>query len=158
MICHEIRNPLSGILNNVDLLRMGISERNEIYQKLSTLDVELESAAFAQLKEDINAIFAIEACAKHQRVMTDDVLNLSKLRSNRIVLNPVVMRVRGVVKGVLGMFEAEADKKGIILEALWRDGRDGRPHDWMCLEDSDMEIGAVPLMLDPDRLAQVRVV
>lgn len=129
--------------------------RNDVYDKLSALDASLSDAAWAQWNEDINAIYAIEVCAKHQRIMTDDVLNLSKLRSNRIVLNPVGMRVRGVVNGVIGMFEAEATKKGMTLEALWRDRRDGQEREWKKFEDSNMDVECVPLLLDPDRLAQV---
>ncbi|KAI8912217.1 hypothetical protein DFJ77DRAFT_542014 [Powellomyces hirtus] len=128
MICHEIRNPLNGIINNADLLRGAADRRKDVYPGLKEhvqslgLDASLLDLLLAQ---DMEAITAIDMCARHQQVITDDVLNLSKLRSKRITLNPTWCRPQDVLIRVVRMFRAESVKKGIELVARFE--RDGVP-------------------------------
>lgn len=68
----ESRNPLNGIMNNIDLIKINSNRATEILSKHTKTIPEaeelLEKALF-----DLECLQAIEQCAEHQRVITDDV-------------------------------------------------------------------------------------
>lgn len=182
-ICHEIRNPLSGVINNADLLKGGLewwstvcnvlrggveslnTLRNEtsidIGQVLTRLDFltsEFSNKAWTQLTEDLESITAIEMCTRHQKLITDDVLNLSKLRSNRIVITPVPCYPECVVSSVIRMFQAELNRKKIECSAWVVVAGEGavknESGEWV-VPVRDEAAGAVLVEVDPDRLGQI---
>ncbi|KAJ3013857.1 hypothetical protein HKX48_005485 [Thoreauomyces humboldtii] len=173
MICHEIRNPLNGIINNADLLKDATDQRKLFYPLLSRylkdapgqepesgMPMEIFTPATAPradlpellLRQDVEAIEAIQMCARHQQVITDDVLNLSKLRSKRIMLNPVWCDPADVLARVVRMFRAESAKKGVKLVALIKltDGT-------TILFGGADSVPPIPdsVFIDADRLSQV---
>ncbi|KAJ3027635.1 hypothetical protein HK097_006127, partial [Rhizophlyctis rosea] len=128
MICHEIRNPLNAIYNNTDLLRSGLEKRTAVVLRLKRFyevterppitleDLEL---AFEQLAFDKECLDAIESCAAHQKVITDDVLHLSRLRNGTGVVRKTERRrfsVKSVLESVRKMFAAEVERLGVQLE------------------------------------------
>ncbi|KAJ3163018.1 hypothetical protein HDU88_006512 [Geranomyces variabilis] len=167
IICHEIRNPLSGILQNAELLRESMDSRLARDQNgdsaLAGADALHPYTIAAQ--HDIECLSAIVMCARHQQVITDDVLNLSKLRSRRVTLNPSWFRPQDILLRVVRMFKAETVKKGIEMVARFtRDGVEGPVVTHIGGE------GVVPaaivsvtdpaddndfVYLDPDRLSQI---
>ncbi|KAI8918322.1 hypothetical protein DFJ77DRAFT_530166 [Powellomyces hirtus] len=128
MISHEIRNPLSGVLGNVDLLRASISARKAFAEKLAsdTSNKYWESIlkhAYKQIAVDEESLDAIESCAQHQRVITDDVLNLSKLKSGTFVRAREPFQPVKCVKAAINMFKAQMQQKLIdfSLSVQWED-------------------------------------
>ncbi|KAI9009422.1 hypothetical protein BC832DRAFT_364102 [Gaertneriomyces semiglobifer] len=107
----------------------------EVYQELHSLH-----------SYDAEALQAIEACAKHQRVIADDVLHLSKLKSGSISIFKRVFKPRELVDGVSAMFKAEMDRKGIEFRVEVRGMGEGG-----VLAEDDGVWG------DPDRLGQVLI-
>ncbi|KAJ3144164.1 hypothetical protein HK101_002778 [Irineochytrium annulatum] len=94
MLAHEIRNPLTGILGNLDLLQMGLDERRKSLLLLEECSLlcsetagdpeederrvnELLDKLRLQLEEDEESLAAISACARHSQIVADDVLQLS---------------------------------------------------------------------------------
>lgn len=67
VICHEIRNPLNGIVNNVDLLRTNWSNMRDLVLKSEAqLPAHLRAALLRTLDDDNDMLRAIELCATHQ--------------------------------------------------------------------------------------------
>ncbi|KAJ3358014.1 hypothetical protein HDU83_000071 [Entophlyctis luteolus] len=107
MICHEIRNPLNGIQNNNELISDLINEISSFLKASNACDNEAESI----LNSGIDAIAAINHCAKQQKAIADDVLNMSKLRiSDSIALNPIALTTT-----IFETFKVEATKKKLDL-------------------------------------------
>lgn len=143
VISHEIRNPISNIINIADLLKMSNRSlrralfspppwrRREEEEAEEEPDEEGGKAQASsngivdwrdrkkreglkqQLRSDLEIILAIELCANHQRLIADDVLELSRLQSTQLELCNEDFEPREMVKNVLTMFEASLRRKGI---------------------------------------------
>ena len=143
-LCHELRNPVSGIVGNIELLQGGLDVRQAILHpchgddgeesiRLSTADVVLLQD---QLAGDITSIDAIVACAEHMKTLSDNVLDVSKLEEGRVVLGRVVFDARSTIIPVVKMFSIVARKKGLRIH-------------------HDVPAEGFLVLGDPGRLAQV---
>lgn len=54
-------------------------------------------------------------CAEHQKCITDDVLQLSKLRAHKLVLNNNFFLPEDLIGTVVRMFKVEAENKGLYI-------------------------------------------
>ena len=125
-ICHGIRNPLNGILNNVDLLRVNLEKR------ATTGDTA------ALVADDRTSLEAVETCANYQQVITDDVLNFSRLKANKVALRPSAFRLGSLLRTAMIMYAAEARAEDIDMAT-----------------DVDDSVAALVVRHDRERLLQV---
>ena len=114
-ICHEIRNPLSGIYGGIELLQDTIVSLGEFFKK----NHQLELLAGTELNEmlgkaEIEAKL-ISECVKQQKIIVDDVLSLSKLENNKLELNPSPFELKQFIKNVLQIFTLQLEKKKLKL-------------------------------------------
>jgi len=141
MTCHEIRNPLSSIIQCADSILAALvsnGPRNKEHSPSSqpvimdaTLSAILESAQ------------TIILCAQHQKRIVDDILTLSKLDSKLLLISPSRVKPVSLVEQVLQMFEAELDDSAVKAE--------------LSVEDSYRDVGVDYVTLDPARLLQVLI-
>ncbi|ERS99698.1 histidine kinase group protein [Sporothrix schenckii 1099-18] len=136
---HEMRNPLSAILQTVDEITNTVNELRRLAANGSTTEF---NRAFDNIQE---ASSTITLCTNHQKRIVDDVLTLSKLDSQLLPVTPVDVQPVMVVRGTLKMFEAE------LLA-----------HDINCtfrIQPSYLDLVGVGnwLRLDPSRLNQVLI-
>jgi len=136
-LCHELRNPLSSIHGNVELLQIGVDVRRSILSSDHPTPQHLQRLR-DQLKWDQESVTAIEKCVAHQKVITDDVLNLSKIEVGKVVLRKVDFNPKDVVMEVTKMFEAESNRKGINLRC-------------------NLPVSDIIVKADPDRVSQVLI-
>ncbi|KAJ3054919.1 hypothetical protein HK097_000335 [Rhizophlyctis rosea] len=141
MTCHELRNPLNGIYHNADLLHeslekvqkevdglhktvniipMGTVEESPVQQRsaesrIATSVKKVASWLGREVVSDLEAVETISLCAQHQKKIADDVLHMSKLSMNLLVLSMVDFQPVTEIKKVLRMFETEARSKKIDL-------------------------------------------
>jgi signal transduction histidine kinase/CheY-like chemotaxis protein len=118
-MCHELRNPVSAIVGNVDILQMGLEMRR------STLDRVEENgrlipqadvlALRVQLTEDFHSMETITVCAEHMRALSDNVLSLSKLEDGKVILQSLPFDPKSSIVAAVKMFTVAARKKGIEL-------------------------------------------
>ncbi|KAK8206875.1 hypothetical protein M8818_004710 [Zalaria obscura] len=129
MIAHELRNPLSAILQSADWI-------------LSTLnDMSIEDQ---ERRETIlDSAQTIVLCAQHQKNIVDDVLTLSKLDSNLLLIVPDKVQPPRLIKKALRMFDAEMERANVASTLKIE------PSYLSLLHDSES------VMLDPSRLLQV---
>lgn len=130
---HEMRNPLSAILQCADQIANNITAFNTRNVK----DVE------ALLESCLDAANTINLCASHQKRIVDDILTLSKLDSSLLTVTPVAEQPVRVVRRTLKMFEAELAAHDIDFK--------------FTVDDSFERHGIKWTKLDPSRLRQVLI-
>lgn len=132
---HEMRNPLSAILQCADSITGSLTEMRDANgltkPQENILDVAIDSAQ------------TITLCAQHQKRIVDDVLTLSKLDSAMMAVSPVDTQPINVVHKVLKMFEAELKTSDIKMELKIDSSFKSHRVDWV--------------RLDPYRLSQVLI-
>jgi len=165
VICHELRNPLNGIYHNADIVLESVNNireemikfREELARSHNTPDLAVitylpkDSRAIAhlfdflesELTQDLESLESLNLCAKHQKRIADDVLQMSKLSMNLVSLTRTSFDPLVETGNVIRMFEREAVVKGITFKFTLGP----RYH--------DLEIGWVSA--DPIRFAQVLI-
>ena len=86
---HELRTPLNGILGYTQILKR---EKN-----------------LSELQKRANSI--IHSCADHLLLMINDILDLSRIESNRLVLNPVPFSLPHFMQNIAELTELNAREK-----------------------------------------------
>jgi PAS domain S-box-containing protein len=129
---HEMRNPLSAILQCADEIASSLTEAKYSPSLLSHV-----------LDSTIDAAQTITLCAQHQRRVVDDVLTLSKLDSARLLVTPVDVQPGSVVQRALKMFDGELQTADISLD--------------VCVDESIRTLRVDWVRLDPSRLLQILI-
>ena len=93
---HELRNPLSGIVQHVELMSESLLRVRAAHEALRA--GEIDAATFldrteAELRGDSESVEAIQICARHQRRIADDMC-VSASRNDLCCLAPMPMRRR----------------------------------------------------------------
>lgn len=138
MTSHEMRNPLSAILQCSDEITMSLTEYRSTDEESKSPDRLAEV-----LEGSIDAAQTIALCAQHQKRIVDDILTLSKLDAALLVVTPVAVQPIAVVQRALKMFEGELDSNDIAMEFR--------------MERSYLELNIDWVKLDPSRLLQVLI-
>ncbi len=128
---HEMRNPLSAILICADDIRDTLTEH-----KFNLDDRRV-------ITDCIEAANNIALCVQHQKSIVDDILTVSKLDSNLLLITPVPTQPVDVVQRGMNMFKPEVQAKDIEFTFV--------PHASLQHHDVDW------VMLDPSRLLQITV-
>ena len=90
---HELRTPLHAILGYADLMR--------------------EGALTEPARED--ALATIAGSGRHLLSVINDLLDLSRIRSGHLELNPTTVPLPGLLEEIAAMVRVDAQKKGLIF-------------------------------------------
>jgi signal transduction histidine kinase len=131
MTSHELRNPLSAVIQCAD----------SVIASLQSLPAQELSKAEAEIRSSLESLYIIVSCSMHQKRVIDDVLTLSKLDSNLILITPMRVQPAIVVSDAVKMFEVECKQGGIKLEFSIDETFQGM--EWT--------------MMDPSRLLQILI-
>ncbi|EGX53941.1 hypothetical protein AOL_s00004g600 [Orbilia oligospora ATCC 24927] len=134
MASHEMRNPLSAILQGADAV-LGSLER---YREIASSQDLLED-----IESSIDVAQTISLCALHQKRVVDDILTMSKLDSALLTVTPVDVQPIAVVERAFKMFEQEAISSETKMTFKIDDSYRNLNIDWV--------------KLDPARLLQVLI-
>lgn len=135
MTSHEMRNPLSAILQCADEITRSLHDF-----KMNPGDHNIPSAL---LESNIDAAQTITLCANHQTRIVSDVLTLSKLDSALLLVTPVDVRPANIVQQALKMFDGELQTADIKMEFK--------------IDPSLVKLEIEWVRLDPSRLLQVLI-
>ncbi|KAK0118177.1 hypothetical protein ONS95_012482 [Cadophora gregata] len=138
MTSHEMRNPLSAILQCSDEITTSLMDLKASDEASKSSEKLLDT-----LENSIDASQTIALCAQHQKRIVDDILTLSKLDSALLVVTPVSVQPVAVVQRALKMFEGELDTNDIAMEFM--------------METSYLDLQVDWVKLDPSRLLQVLI-
>jgi len=129
---HEMRNPLSAILQCADQITTSLS------------DVKLPDLFDREhIMSSIDAAETIVECAQHQKRIVDDILTLSKLDSHMLIVSPIDVQPLIVLQRAMRMFESETKKGGIEMKLVVDPSFEKLEVDWA--------------RLDPQRVGQVLI-
>jgi PAS domain S-box-containing protein len=113
---HEMRNPLSAILQCSDEISGSLTQFKNTGSK--TLPDEL-------IANCLDAAQTISLCSQHQKRIVDDILTLSKLDSQLLLVTPVDAQPLTVVQRALKMHEGELQAADIqmkfVVDQTFRD-------------------------------------
>ena len=101
-MCHEIRNPINGILGSVHTVRDHITHLERHFQHGDCDLDKFVSDCVMQLRE---AITDIEDCARHQRIIADDVLAFSMLEQAQVRLVKSPMNLTHALRQILRPYQ-----------------------------------------------------
>ncbi|KAK7914655.1 hybrid signal transduction histidine kinase K [Apiospora marii] len=135
---HEMRNPLSAILQCADEISGTLAK----YRSLEEYNSEVARLKVA-LEGCLEAANTITLCASHQKRIVDDILTLSKLDSQLLLVTPVDVQPVAVVQRVLKMFEGELNTNSIQMKFQ--------------VKNRYLDLGVDWVRLDPSRLLQVLI-
>ena len=132
---HEMRNPLSAILQCADEISNSMTELQvRHYPRELTTDL---------VKGAVEASGIIALCAQHQKRIVDDILTLSKLDSALLLVTPCDVMPISVVQKALKMFDGEVHQNDIKLN--------------FNIDPSMAKLRVECVKLDPSRLLQVLI-
>ncbi|KAF2027286.1 putative histidine kinase HHK11p [Setomelanomma holmii] len=130
---HEMRNPLSAIMQSADGILCSYSPRGVVPPS--------PNAWSASLEQIMDAAQTIAQCAQHMRHIIDDILTISKLDSGLLVITPVDAQPESVANHAVKMFEAEARAASVDLKFI--------------VDQSYRDLDVDWVSLDPTRILQV---
>jgi CheY-like chemotaxis protein len=126
-----MRNPLSAILICADDIRDSLSR----YQ--------FSESDAAVVDDCIEAANNIALCVQHQKSIVDDILTVSKLDSNLLLITPIPVQPVAVIEHAMSMFRPEVQAKDIDFKFAPHQSLQRLNIDWV--------------NLDPSRLLQITV-
>jgi signal transduction histidine kinase len=137
-----MRNPLSAVIQCADSSIDAINQISRLAAQMTSDNLENSRREIQEhIRASLDAQQTIVSCSLHQKRVIDDILTLSKLDSNLILITPIRVQPVAVVAEAVKMFEVESSKDGIELSFV---------------EDPSLLItGATWVMMDPSRLLQV---
>ncbi|KAJ8102773.1 hypothetical protein POJ06DRAFT_245589 [Lipomyces tetrasporus] len=141
-ISHEMRNPLSAIIQSVDV----VSEKvDSVALNLKEIQVEQDKLAepVKELEESSDCLDTIQLCTSHMRRIITDTINLSKMESGLFPINPENCQPLEVAKEVMKMYENELKSLSITHSIE--------------VGDNFRALGIDVVKMDPRRISQILI-
>ncbi|KAK5746201.1 hypothetical protein LTR17_000935 [Elasticomyces elasticus] len=135
MTSHEMRNPLSAILQSADSI---VSILTSAGMPILGEGIKLDSETADEI---VDAAQTVILCAQHQKRIVDDILTLSKLDASLLVISPDRVQAPLLIKKALKMYESELSHASIDAT--------------LSVEDSYRELDVQWVLLDASRMLQV---
>ncbi|GAA5868815.1 hypothetical protein JCM3774_003906 [Rhodotorula dairenensis] len=118
---HEIRNPISAVLQNAEVTRTSLQSIRatlEQLKKKDALPAQLGEDVLHDLEEDIEALDAISECGMAQERIANDILGLAQLQLNKYSVTPIEFDLATSLRNILRMFKNECRTKSIELQLV----------------------------------------
>ncbi|GAA5995793.1 uncharacterized protein JCM10292_004752 [Rhodotorula paludigena] len=118
MSSHELRNPLSGVWQNAEVVSASLEKFVEFLDDLREGEEprpDLVEDLHAEMLENVDAIESIMLCASHQTRIADDILNVSKLNMGLLSINVAPFDLVAAVREVVKTFEVQSHQQQIRL-------------------------------------------
>lgn len=145
MISHEIRNPLSAVLHCGEEIVDSIKQCLLVLGKSSMLASSTASSDKVEelLANSMESASTILYCVQHQKQIVDDVLTLSKLDSELLVVSPVPVKLADLLQSAVKIFEPELRISNITFSLE---------------DDESVALNRVDwILLDPNRFLQILI-
>ncbi|OCK76899.1 hypothetical protein K432DRAFT_305344 [Lepidopterella palustris CBS 459.81] len=137
MTCHEMRNPLSAIIQSADGILSALgADSSPIPSPRTAIPDHIQMAV-------VDAAQTIVLCAQHQKRIVDDILTLSKLDSNLLLISPDRVRPEALVRKAIQMYEADLSDAQVTTSFF--------------IDQSYRDLAVDRVLLDPARLLQVLI-
>jgi signal transduction histidine kinase len=144
-----MRNPLSALIGCADEITTSLRDYISNLKKTSLTENGSVNSdmgpqkSFQLLDEAMEAAETIIYCAMHQKRIIDDVLTLSRLDSNLLLVSPEPSQPIQLVRSALKMLEAEVKRADVRLDFIEQETLQSLEVEWT--------------LLDPSRVLQVLI-
>ncbi|KPV74030.1 uncharacterized protein RHOBADRAFT_54600 [Rhodotorula graminis WP1] len=118
MSSHELRNPLSGVWQNAEVVSTSLAKYVELIDGLRhghAAPQRVLDALYDEMLENVEAVESIILCASHQGRIADDILNVSKLNMGLLSINVAPFDLVAAVREVVKTFEVQSHQQQISL-------------------------------------------
>lgn len=95
-LCHEIRNPLNGVMGNIAFLE----------------DSELS-------EEQLQLVHTTQQCCTQLMKIMNDVLDLNKIEEGKLSIELIEYDIANVVRAVMSQIRTTAETKNVTLESVF---------------------------------------
>lgn len=109
MISHELRNPLSAVIQCAELVISGLQQLL-IKPSNASPNKSISTDFHEEMNSCLDVLQTIVSCSMYQKRVIDDVLTLSKLDSDLIIITPVRIQPTLVVADAIKMFVVECQQ------------------------------------------------
>ncbi|KAK9238394.1 hypothetical protein V1525DRAFT_375200 [Lipomyces kononenkoae] len=141
-ISHEMRNPLSAIIQSVDVVSEKIDSVAASLKDLQRQQNEL-TGPIQELEESADCLDTIQLCTSHMRRIITDTINLSKMESGLFPINAEDCQPLEVAKEVMKMYENELKSLSITHSIE--------------VGDNFRNLGIDFVRMDPRRISQILI-
>ncbi|KAF2219164.1 hypothetical protein BDZ85DRAFT_322532 [Elsinoe ampelina] len=138
MVSHEMRNPLSAILQSADGILTALNADPQSRSHSLGYSMTMSTDVIETVTD---ASQTIMLCAQHQKRIVDDILTLSKLDSNLLVISPDKINVPALIDKCFKMYEGELERAEIDAS--------------LEIETGYNNLGVQCVMIDSSRVLQV---
>lgn len=120
-LCHELRNPLSGVISLVDIIYEHSQEMHKLYknylgEKLSEAQKNNCINLLTSKHNDIEkSLTDIRVCCHYQEEILNDNLDVTKILEGKIALNEQIIDIKEELQKVIHINQSKAAKKGLSL-------------------------------------------
>jgi len=119
-LCHEIRNPLSGIYGNVEAIKEHFVDLKRLLSEQRSL---LPSSAMDSIDRTWDLIDEslkdIEICSEYEEVILNDNLDVAKMAENKLQLTNTAFDIKNTLSEIYRMLKNKADRKKLILNIVF---------------------------------------
>ncbi|TVY87782.1 Histidine protein kinase [Lachnellula willkommii] len=142
MTSHEMRNPLSALIGCADEITTSLKHYISDIKKSSSIENGSANSDMGSQKslhlvgEAMEAAETIIYCAMHQKRIIDDILTLSRLDSNLILVSPEPSQPIQLVRGALKIFQAEVKRANVRLDFIEQKSLQLLDINWVLLDPS----------------------
>ncbi|KAF9020456.1 hypothetical protein BDZ89DRAFT_1072198 [Hymenopellis radicata] len=146
IVSHELRNPLSAIIQSAEILAGSVSRLTDIIQSFKGMIDSVEarrlfSESEVELEDARHAVSSVSLCARHQSIIASDILAVSRLDSHLLNIKSITFYLTDELEAILAMYSIQAAAQGIKLNLT-----------------TDPDIGRDTCILaDPTRFCQILV-
>ena len=107
-ICHEIRNPLNGMISSIEMLKETIIQLKSLLKKHNkTLSFEIGGDLANSLGSFIDLYESLKQSVQQQKIIVDDVLDASKLEHNKLELKLAPFSPKDIILTAVQIFIAQ---------------------------------------------------
>lgn len=145
--CSEMRNPLSAIIQCADFIGTSVVEFDS-----GSINITIPREVSDSYTD---AAQTIVLCAQHQKRIIDDILTLSKLDSNLLLITPVESQPVSVIESALRMFDGDLQKSDIELRFRVDSSYTDLALDWVKLDPSRMLQVLINLLTNAIKFTQL---
>ncbi|KAG8977127.1 hypothetical protein FRB90_008899, partial [Tulasnella sp. 427] len=113
---HELRQPVSAILNCSQLVRGNLTKLGDALRKSRDTPFVPEDSLHKQIEEDLDALDSIYQCALSQERIANDVLSLSRLQLDTLSIHTTAFHLVPELQRIVSIFANELRMKKIELD------------------------------------------
>lgn len=120
IMSHELRTPLTVILGYTPLLSNPgrLPATKKLLKAIERRDINYETITemlYAALAEYSKFTDKMDTSGKHLLTLINDMLDLSKIEANMMVIDPTIIKISPIIKNISKQFEKSAEDKGLSL-------------------------------------------